>query len=445
VDDLPLTISTNPVPAPPPEPPDPHYERRVALAAGLALLWGVFTLLAQLSGALDDFEQPLLDWRLSLNSYPAPPSDQLALIAIDDIPTDKPWPWSRLDYSLELRSLIDYAPQSVVFEMNLNDRDTEYTSFDTTFSDIVKRANTVVFAATVLTPPADAPLPTNLSTIPFHGSLRQVPRFGSVVWPLDTFAGNSPVGANNIESESGLRLRSLPLVFMLGGKMIPSLVLQAAAQLLGADLSASEVQVGRAVFLRSTDGKLLRTVPIDDEGRMRVRFHPGPMASWQASFDNILLYDDQLQQGITPDHDLRKLVQRQVWIGRTDPGERERFKTAVGPLSRVEVQLQAERTILDQDYVRPLPPMILAVLYLLIGIGGAAAVIRYGFVHTAAMLIVLGAFWFESSLLAFRLYNVILPLPSFAMLIFGTYTVGILASYWDLEPEEDSRQLPLDI
>ena len=445
MDDLPLNIPTNPVPPPPPEPPDPHQKRRISLAAGLALLWGAFTLLAQLSGALDDFEEPLLDWRLSLNSLPAPPSEQLGFIAIDEIPSDKPWPWSRLEYSLALRSLIDYAPQSVVFEMNLNDRDTEYTSFDDEFSHIVDRANAVVFAATVLTPSSSAPLPANIPAIPVQGELRQVPRFGSAVWPLDTFAGSSPVGANNVESESGLRLRRLPLVFMLQGKMIPSLVLQAAAQFLGADLAASEIQIGRAIFLRRNGGKLLRTVPIDDEGRMRVRFHQGPPASWQASFDNIMLYDDQLQHGITPDHDLRALVRRQVWIGRTDPGERERFKTAVGELSRVEVQLQAERTILDQDYIRPLPPMILAALFLLIGVGGAAAVVRYGLIHAAAMLIVVASFWFESSILAFRVYNIILPLPSFALLILGTYAVGFLATYWDLEPEEDSRQLPLDL
>ncbi len=445
MDDLPLTIPTNPVPAPPPEPPDPHQKRRVSLAAGLALLWGAFTLLAQLSSALDDFEEPLLDWRLSLAAYPTPPSDQLAFIAIDNIPIDKPWPWSRLEYSLALRSLIDYAPQSVVFEMNLNDRDTEYSSFDDEFSHIVQRANTVVFAATMLTPDATGDLPKSLIPVPVHGNLSQVPRFGSAVWPLDTFAGDSPVGANNLESESGLRLRRLPLVFMLQDKMVPSLVLQAAAQFLGADLAASEVQMGRAIFLRRTDGKLLRTVPIDDEGRMRVRFHQGAPASWQASFDNIMLYDDQIQQGIKPDHDLRALSRRQVWIGRTDLGERERFKTAVGTLSRVEVQIQAERTILDQDYIRPLPPMILAGIYLLVCIGGAAAVVRFGLLHAAAMLIVVASFWLESAILVFRLYNVILPLPSFALLIFGTYAMGLLATAWDMEPEEDSEQLPLDL
>ena len=66
-------------------------------------------------------------------------------------------------------------------------------------------------------------------------------------------------------------------------------------------------------------------------------------------------------------------------------------------------------------------------------------------VPSAALLLVLASFWFESSVLAFRLYNVILPLPSFALLLFGTYAVGLLASYWDLEPETDSRQLPLEI
>ncbi len=445
MDELPISIPTNPVPAPPPEPPDPNQKRRVSLAAGLALLWGIFTLFAQLSGALDTFEDPLLDWRLSLSSNPAPPSDQLALIAIDTIPPDKPWPWSRLEYSLALRSLIDYAPQSVVFEMNLNDRDTEYTSFDDEFSHIVQRANTVVFASTVLMAPTSNPPPRKLTSIPAVGNMHQVPRFAAAIWPLDTFAGDSPVGVNNIQSESGFRLRRLPLVFMLNGKMIPSLVLQSAAQFLGADLASSEVQVGRAIFLKGKEGKLIRTVPIDDEGRMRIRYHAGPAVSWQATFDNIMLYDDQLQQGIKPEHDPRALARRQVWIGRTDPGERERFKTPVGQLSRVEVELQAERTILNQDYVRPLPPMILAALYLLVAIGGAVAVIRFGFVHAAAILVVVASFWFESAILAFRVYNVILPLSSFAMLIFGAYSVGILAFYWDMEPEEDSSQLPLEL
>jgi adenylate cyclase len=442
LDDILPSPPTKPAPAPAQESLEPPEKNRVALAAGLALLWGVFTLLAQLSGALDAFEDPLLDWRLSLNSTPVAPSDQLALIAINNIPSNKPWPWSRLDYSLELRSLIDYAPQSVVFEMNLNDRDTEYASFDSAFSDVIQRANAVVFAATVLTPANGAPLPAKLVSIPFHGNTHEIPRFGSAVWPLDTFAGDSPVGVNNLESEAGLRMRRLPLVYMLGGHMIPSLVLQATAQFLGADLASSDIQVGRAIFLHRKDGKLLRTVPIDDEGRMRIRYHQGPTVSWQTDYDNILLYDDQLQQNIKPDRDLHELVHRQVWIGRTDLADRERFKTAVGQLSRVEIQLQAERTILDQDYVRPLPPMILAALYLLMAIGGAVAAIKFGPFHAGAILIILGAFWFESSIFAFRIYNVILPLPSFAMLIFGTYAVGVLASYWDFEPEESLSESP---
>ncbi len=222
--------------------------------------------------------------------------------------------------------------------------------------------------------------------------------------------------------------------------MIPSLLLQGADQYLGAALASSEAQLGRAIFLRRKDGKLLRAIPIDDQGRMLIRFHDGPVTSWQASFDNILVYDDDLQHGKIPERDLRSLARRQVWIGRTDPDDRERFNTALGQLSRAEIELQAERTILDQDYVRPLPPMILAALYILIGVGGATALIRLGPVHACVLLVILASFWFESSLLAFRLYNVILPLPSFAMLLFGTYAVSLLAIYWDLEPDEEEPE-----
>ncbi len=430
-----MDAAASTLPPAPPEPSHLHHKRRGALAAGLALLWTIFALLAQFSGALDEFEESLLDWRQSLAAWPEPPSSQLALVAIDTIPDDRPWPWSRLDYSLGLRALIDYAPQSVVFNMNLNDRDPSYTSFDDIFSHIVDRANAVVFSATGTTSAEAGAPPASLGTIPYQGSRRRVARFESAIWPLDTFAGKSPVGVNNVQAEDEMKLRRIPLIFFLDQKMVPSLVLQATAQFLGADLSASEVQVGRAIFLRSKDGRLLRTIPIDDDGRMRIRYQQGPVASWQASFDNIIVYDDEIQQGIKPAQDMRDLVGRQVWIGRTDPALLERFHTPVGTLSLVEVEMQAERTILEQDYVRPLPPMILAALYLLIGIGGASLIVRLGAIHGTALLVITAAFWFESSILAFRLYNVILPLPSFAMLIFGVYVMGLLAIVWDLDAE----------
>lgn len=417
-------------------------QRRITLAAGLAVVWSIFILLAQFSGALETFEAPLIDWRLSLHAYPSPANDQLALVAIDNIPADKPWPWSRFDYSIVLHSLNDYAPQSVVFDMSFNDRDTDYASFDDTFSHQVQRANTVVFAATAMVTPNTSP-PGSVAPIPYTGGTRQVPRFASAIWPLATFAAGSPVGVNNIDSESGLRLRSLPLVFMLKGKMVPSLVLQATAQLLGADLASSDVQVGRAVLLRRHDGKVLRTVPIDDQGRMRIRYHKGADVSWVATFDNVPLYDDQMQNGIKPGLDLRSLVHRQVWIGRTDPADHERFKTPVGPLSRVEVELQAERTILEQDYLRPLPPMILAAIYLLVAIGIAGAVVRFGAQHAVAMLIVTAMFWLETSVLVFRAYNVMLPLVSFALLVWGAFATGLLAAIWDFEAEEEEvKSLP---
>ena len=420
---------------------DAQRQKRIALAAGLAVTWLIFILLAQFSGALDAFEAPLIDWRLSLHAYPSPASSQLALVAIDNIPPDKPWPWSRFEYSIVLHSLNSYAPSSVVFDVSFNDHDTDTASFDDTFSHQVQRANTVVFAATVMASPGAAGT-DKVDAIPFTGGTHEVPRFASAMWPLATFASQSPIGVNNIDPEAGLRLRQLPLVFMLNGQMVPSLVLQATAQLLGANLAASEVQVGRAILLRSADGRLLRTVPIDDEGRMRIRYHKGAETTWAASFDNIALYDDQMQNNIQPAQDLRELVHRQVWLGRTDPGDHDRFQTPIGQLSRTEVEIQAERTILDQDYLRPLPPMILGALYLLVAIGIAAAVVRFGVQHAAALTVVTALFWIETGVVVFRGYNVILPLVSFALLLLGAYATGVLATIWDIEADEDEPVRP---
>ena len=81
--------------------------------------------------------------------------------------------------------------------------------------------------------------------------------------------------------------------------------------------------------------------------------------------------------------------------------------------------------------------MILAVLFLLVAMAGAMAVIRFGYAHAAAMIVVTASFWLESAVLVFRVYNVILPLPSFALLLIGTFAVGFLASIWDFEAEDE--------
>jgi hypothetical protein len=78
-------------------------------------------------------------------------------------------------------------------------------------------------------------------------------------------------------------------------------------------------------------------------------------------------------------------------------------------------------------------------------VGAAAALIRLGPVHAAALLVILAVFWIESAVLTFRLYNVILPIPSFLMLLLGAYAAGLLASVWDLEPEDNPRQLSFEL
>ncbi len=78
--------------------------------------------------------------------------------------------------------------------------------------------------------------------------------------------------------------------------------------------------------------------------------------------------------------------------------------------------------------------MILAALYLLIAIGGAAAVIRFGPIHAAAMLIVLASFWFESSILAFRALQRHLAAAELCHAASAPMPWASSPPYWDLEP-----------
>lgn len=415
-----------------------EYRRRVTLASSLALLWTFFTLVAQFSGVLDSLEQPIVDWYQTLLASPVGPNPKLALVAIDEIPSDRPWPWPRLYYATMLRSIVDSVPDSVVFEMNLYDSDPNSNSFDATFADVVNRANTVIFAGTANLEAGGKGLPANIVTIPYEGDTRLVPKYPSATWALSTFAGNSPAGISDIEAGSGYRCHSLPLVFLIHNKMVPSLTLAASAQLLGADLASSEVQLGRFIYLRQTDHKLLCSIPIDTTGRMQVRFHTTSPASWMASFDNIDVYaEDQLHGRVPEDKDLRKLHNRQVWVGRTDGDAVPHYVTPVGSITSLEVQMQAERTILNQDFIRPLPPVILAMVFFIVAIGGAIFSIRLGPLHAIGLVLVTFVFWVETAILLFRLYNVVLPILSFAGLLFGCYVVGFLALSWDFDPERE--------
>lgn len=421
--------------------------KRYWLAAGLGTLWAMFILIAQWAGAFEQIEQPFLDWRQSLPSPQASHESEkaLALVAIDYIPVDRPWPWPRLDYVILLRSILPYAPRSIVFEPLLHDTDTRYSAFDSTLGMLVNRLDHVVFAAAARTPEDKSPPPQNLTSLHVTGSLKNMPRFGSTLWPLDTFASGAAVGIFNLMPETSGAVHRLPLLFFYNGRIVPSLSLQAVAQYLNADWSKSDATMGQAIRLRSTNGTLLRTIPIDNQGRIEMRYRNAPPAFWTASFGDVPVYAQERERGETPGMDLSALRGRQVWIGRTDRKESPAAGLILPKISTVELQMIAASNILNNDFIQRVPTWALVVFYLLFSAMGAAFYLRYGWVHGGVFAFLILSVWWEASFTLFRAANADLPLVSFTLLTIGVAGIAYAAHEWELVSEDgDQLLLPIE-
>ncbi|HEY8964838.1 MAG TPA: CHASE2 domain-containing protein, partial [Candidatus Methylacidiphilales bacterium] len=353
--------------------------KRARIAAALGLVWAVLVSLFHFGGFFDGAEERLLDWETTwIASGPAPADrDAYALLSIDRVPSDRPWPWPRLDYAILLHGLLPQHPRSVVFEMLMHDEDPRYTAFDDTFASLVRRCGTgaAVFAAAALqtdakTPPPEGALGLILSGKREKGVLPN--RYASLFWPVVTFSAGAPVGVTNLGPDADGVVRRIPLVFPVREKLLPSLALAAAASRLGADLAKSEAKLGRRggeVILRDADGKALRRIPVDASGAMRLRARSPGLPVARIGNDAFVLAADQAEGGrpLDPPVPLASFAGRQVWIGATDPTVAKPLLTPSGLRAPVEVAMAASAQIVRSDFLHPVPKPVASLLFLVTG------------------------------------------------------------------------------
>ncbi|VVM05137.1 hypothetical protein MAMC_00421 [Methylacidimicrobium cyclopophantes] len=296
-------------------------KKRLQLAGLLALLWSVILAVFAYEGLFSEWEEMITRWE------DLPPSDSksrhFALIAIEHIPADRPWPWPRLEYALCLRGLVAQLPQSVVFEVLLSEKGAKMSSFDQTFASLVHRVDHVCFAGDALLEEKQGePLPAGAVRLSGSPRLGTLTEYRSVIWPGGPFASEGSVGLANLDVGSG-EVRSLPLVFRVKDALVPSLSLQAAAVYLGADLAKTSVRLGHAIVLRDRQGKRIRTIPVDAQGRITLRYRRSPETIPRVDFDSYLVYADQAIRGQLSDDELPPLPADRCGSGlRTVPSSR---------------------------------------------------------------------------------------------------------------------------
>ncbi|MCS7062872.1 MAG: CHASE2 domain-containing protein [Methylacidiphilales bacterium] len=417
------------------------FERRLQLASTLGVIWALLISTASVAGIFDTFEDVVLDWGQTLHNATPYPDRDLALIAIEQVSTDRPWPWPRFEYALMTRALIDRAPHSIVFEVLFNDDDARSSAFDDTFLSYVHRIPKRVFAGAVLRSPDPDPLPEGLTSINVKGERAALPTFGSLLWPLTHLIRDSQAGPRNILPSVNQPLRRIPLIFNVDGTITPSLALQAAAIKIGADPNLTRVVLAQHIELVHSNGKVLRTIPIDKEGCMRLRFYPKQERFLTINFDDFLVMADQAERGTQPSIDLNLLRKRQIWISCTDRSVSRPILTVVGLRPPVEIHMQAVKMILDNNFTRFWHPVLIFLCFIAFSIFFSRIFVEWGMSPGMALLLVVGLVWGELHMLLYQWLNLAFPLVAFGVLLVGLVAMGLAARLWQFEDEPSPKLL----
>lgn len=398
----------------------------------LGLLWtavvGVFYVLG-LTEPLDSwFADRWESWR------PLPPSaPPVALVEINEIPTDRPWPWPRLEFAVVLRELARVRPKSVVVEPLLYQKEASFAAFDDTFRAVLGRFPHVALSgAALLSQEGGArPGPRLVSLRLLNPLPDRFPRYQSVWEPPVGLPEGSWVGISNLEPEAQGTVRGLPLVFRVGRSLHASLALVAAGIQLGADLSRCELDpVGQIVLLRDHEGRIVRKIPIDAEGRLRLRFSSWKRPLARVSYGSFLVGMNELVHGGAVPEELRELEGRQVWIGLTDPAVARYLQTPRGKASPVEIQLRGALQLMEGDFLVPTPRWALFG-FLLLAVGAGARIFPYIPLFGALLVwIGIGLLPTLLSVVALRLEGKIFPVATYWIGIVGLLGAALASRVW---------------
>ncbi len=407
------------------------HHSRLLLALILSGIWSLLLLLSQATHLLEKGDQAFSLWAQSQPPQKTVETPTLALIAIDRLSPERPWPWPRLDFAIALRALVPCFPQSVSFETLLHDRDQRQEAFDTTFAHLVERFDHVIFASAAFQAGSDLPPPQNLSPIPFEGDINSLTPYHSLYWPVETFASNSHVGISNLSLNAAHKPTSIPLFFRWRNQIIPSLALQSATIQLRADLSCSSVKLGSHLTLRDSQKKTLRIIPIDEQGMMPLRHRPLEILT--VPFDDFLVYADQRERGEEAKFNLKSLRQKQVWIGRTDDAIRQN----AGGEAPVKIQMLAVQNILSSDFIQTLSFGLIALLFMTFACSVSGLVTLITPKISIPISLGIAALYIEMSIILLQSHNLLIPVPAFILLTIGSILSGFAARIWEFESETE--------
>ncbi|HYA03823.1 MAG TPA: CHASE2 domain-containing protein, partial [Syntrophobacteria bacterium] len=354
----------------------PHTPKgKFLAAAGMgALAWLVIGA-ACLTGIIEPFELKLYDRLCRLSAAPAPASQEIVLVTVDDgsleaaLKAGITWPWPRQLYAPIVQFCTLAGARAVVFDIILREPSPYGVEDDRLLAEALAengRAILPVFLSAEDRPEEawEAELIQRFG-IPVENRSRQLgSQYRSAQLPILFLAAKARDLANvAIPPDQDGIYRRLPLVFLYGNHWIPALGLAAAKDVLGA---------GR--FLLNDRGLRLDDlrIPLDGRGNFLLTFYGGEQDFRRYSAFNVIQSFVAQKGGGQPIYEPQSFKDKIVVVGLTAAGLFDLKPTpirSVYPGTAIHATLIAN--LLHRDFRVRINP--LAALALAAGVALAAA------------------------------------------------------------------------
>jgi adenylate cyclase len=325
--------------------------RKIITIVLISLLASALAYLLQLYPPVKMFVLKGDDLQFRLFANPERADPRIILINVDQASLDHfekdniPFPWPRSLYNPIIEYSTAGGAKAVIFDILYNNESPYGVGVDKAFAAAIKASGRVHLAAGLSQGKEGAPL-TTLSRfgLPYQGTPPDSLERFSASLPLAVLL-DSAAGIGNVKSQNdadGVFRRAIPFTTATG-RLIP---------VLGASAIASEATQGRFVTGALEIGE--RSIPINEQGEMLIRFH-GPRGTYRSfSAANAIISAMREAQGEVPIIPKDTFRDAYVIVGYTALGLFDNKATPLSPLSPgMEIHANLLDNILNNDYIVP--------------------------------------------------------------------------------------------
>jgi adenylate cyclase len=416
--------------------PRPSPSRALIIACGALVSLGGAALSALRPGLVSSADNLFFD-AMARREHGSGPCRLPVVVALDDEALSRfgHWPWPRALFARLLDRLATLGPSAVGVDVLFPEREEPADGGQAPLSEgeraLAKSLASGPFAlgweftfspATPAAPGASPPVALQIVALR-PGAAHPPPRLwrarGAVSSLPELVSAAGAGGFLNAGHDGDGILRRMPLVIEHSGSLHPSLGLAVAAQALGARQAVLESSLTGGHVLRAGD----RRVPLDSRGRLLLRYRcqDGPTRISAAA----------VLEGRLP---ADALAGRVVFVGAAATGLGETVSTPVAPaLPGVVAHAIAAGNILERDFARQAPALLLAAVVLGIGFAGTIACLRLRALSGALVLAAAAAATWLASGWVFRSRGLVVSPALPVLTLAANFVVLTLVRAFDQE------------